>query len=510
MLKKILVTAAILVSGLAQSQVVPPNTLMGNSTAVPAPPAAIPAHQAAGLSGYINFAIPAVTDSAPIIQALQLGETVGAFTGNYYSDPVMGFGYNACYKGNTITAPCVSTDPWSQDIEMEADYAHQALPATTIGNSTGTATAGTSSTVLYDTAQTLTINALRDQTLYDVTQAKSSQITANTATTITVSPEITGMTVGDTYKILRRDSENRWEAFVNGGRYPVYQWNADKGTSESYGALHLFNNAIAVPTDPCFGLEFIPDVLANTAGSGNSDIATLSACAGMGAKFALKGYVHGLNTIVAIGEGQTGGSNALINMYAGQGTTNYESSSITSTMASATASRILWQMFNSGTTPKSLIDATYGGVATLGGASFTALSLVGATIKLTGVTTGTNADFLCLSSGGVILVQTSACTISSRRFKEEVVDMQGSAMPELSKMEVASFRLKDTHNKDPNAHAKQIGLIAENIAEVAPECAIYENDMTTPKSYRQECVIALLVKAVQEQQHEIESLKRRL
>ena len=53
-------------------------------------------------------------------------------------------------------------------------------------------------------------------------------------------------------------------------------------------------------------------------------------------------------------------------------------------------------------------------------------------------------------------------------------------------------------------------VIAENIAQVAPECAIYEDDMQTPKSYRQECVIALLVKATQEQAKEIAELKARL
>ena len=131
-------------------------------------------------------------------------------------------------------------------------------------------------------------------------------------------------------------------------------------------------------------------------------------------------------------------------------------------------------------------------------------------IQLVGVTTGTNADFLCYSAGNVVLLQSSACTISSKRFKEEIVDMQGSALPALDKMEVASFRLKDTHNTDPNARSKQVGLIAENIAEVAPECAIYEDDMKTPKSYRQECVIALLVKAIQEQQEEVDQLKREI
>jgi hypothetical protein len=131
------------------------------------------------------------------------------------------------------------------------------------------------------------------------------------------------------------------------------------------------------------------------------------------------------------------------------------------------------------------------------------------TITFSGVKTGTNTDFVCMSAGGVLTLQTSACTISSLRFKENVEDMEGSAEPSIDKMRVASFQMKDTNNKDPNARSKQIGLIAENIAQVAPECAIYEDDMKTPKSYRQECVIALLVKATQEQAKEIAELKAR-
>src|SRR5256885_14477699 len=131
-------------------------------------------------------------------------------------------------------------------------------------------------------------------------------------------------------------------------------------------------------------------------------------------------------------------------------------------------------------------------------------------VTFSGVTTGTNTDFVCMSVGGVLTLQTSACTISSLRFKENVEDMEGSAEASIDKLRVASFQMKDTNNKDPNARSKQIGLIAENVAQIAPECAIYEDDMKTPKSYRQECVIALLVKATQEQAKEIAELKARL
>ena len=141
---------------------------------------------------------------------------------------------------------------------------------------------------------------------------------------------------------------------------------------------------------------------------------------------------------------------------------------------------------------------------TLGGStvvtSSSPVTLSNATVKFTGVTTGTNADTLCLSASGVVLIQAAACTISSLRFKEHIVDFRGDVLARFSAVEVASYNMKanDRPNPDPNFGTRQVGLIAENIAKVFPECTIYENDMRTPKSYRQECVIAMLVRGEQE------------
>ncbi len=134
-----------------------------------------------------------------------------------------------------------------------------------------------------------------------------------------------------------------------------------------------------------------------------------------------------------------------------------------------------------------------------------------AAFKLTGITTGTNADTVCLKADGTLLIQAAACTISSLRFKKEVTDVQTSTLPQISDMRVASFRRKGGElNRDPNGASRQVGLIAENIAKAAPECALYEDDMKTPKSYRQECVIALLVKGEQELLKQNTMLKARL
>ena len=62
-------------------------------------------------------------------------------------------------------------------------------------------------------------------------------------------------------------------------------------------------------------------------------------------------------------------------------------------------------------------------------------------------------------------------------------------------------------NRHPNFLKRQVGLIAEDVAAVDPRLAIYEDDGKTPKSYRQEAVIAELIGAVKAQQVEIDELK---
>jgi hypothetical protein len=72
-----------------------------------------------------------------------------------------------------------------------------------------------------------------------------------------------------------------------------------------------------------------------------------------------------------------------------------------------------------------------------------------------------------------------------------------------------AFNMKpgDRPNPDPNFDKRQLGLIAEDVAKVDKRMAIYENDGITPKSYRQESVISLLVKATQELKADNDNLR---
>lgn len=135
----------------------------------------------------------------------------------------------------------------------------------------------------------------------------------------------------------------------------------------------------------------------------------------------------------------------------------------------------------------------------------------GLDVAMPSITTGTNVDFACFSSGLIVTIQSSACTISSKRFKNQFAPFSASALAELGQLPIAQFTMKPSwgldaktkkwgivKNKDPNFGSKQLGLYAEDVAKMDPRCAVYENDMKTPKSYRQECIIALLVKGEQE------------
>ncbi len=143
--------------------------------------------------------------------------------------------------------------------------------------------------------------------------------------------------------------------------------------------------------------------------------------------------------------------------------------------------------------------------------STAAVTMASATVKLTGITTGTNADFLCLSATGVVLLQTTACTISSIRFKENIFPVgEHDALSIIERLQPVAFNMRagERPNADSNFGKRQLGLTAENVAEVDPRMAVYEDDGVTPKSYRQEAVIAALVGAVRDLKSEFEAYKR--
>lgn len=113
-------------------------------------------------------------------------------------------------------------------------------------------------------------------------------------------------------------------------------------------------------------------------------------------------------------------------------------------------------------------------------------------------------DIVCWHAGsGSISHQATNCTVSSIRFKHNVVPIKTS----LDK--ILALKPVEYDRKSDNKH--EYGLIAEEVQKVDPNLVIFEADGKTPRSVKYEQFITTLsVKAIQEQQKQIDTLTARL
>lgn len=91
---------------------------------------------------------------------------------------------------------------------------------------------------------------------------------------------------------------------------------------------------------------------------------------------------------------------------------------------------------------------------------------------------------------------------SSRRYKDDVSTLTGS-LDKVQQLRGVSFSWK-------NSGEPSMGLIAEEVGEVAPELVNYEENGKDAVSLDYDKLTALLVEAVKEQQQQIDELKREL
>jgi hypothetical protein len=94
------------------------------------------------------------------------------------------------------------------------------------------------------------------------------------------------------------------------------------------------------------------------------------------------------------------------------------------------------------------------------------------------------------------------------RFKHDINPFTASVLNAVDLIHVKTFIYNDAlTNKDNNERLTKLGIIAEDVRKFFPICTVYERDLKTPKSWDDRCMIAVLFKAVQEQQAEIAMLK---
>jgi hypothetical protein len=137
------------------------------------------------------------------------------------------------------------------------------------------------------------------------------------------------------------------------------------------------------------------------------------------------------------------------------------------------------------------------------------LNVAASTIYFQTLTTSSagQTGTVCSGTGGLLTVDTTTtCLLSSMRFKKDI-ESSPYGLAEVMKMQPRTFYYKDDRNGDVNLKRQQIGFIAEEMVNVVPDLVALEKDGKTPKSVAYQNLTAVLVKAVQEQQHEIDDLK---
>ena len=112
--------------------------------------------------------------------------------------------------------------------------------------------------------------------------------------------------------------------------------------------------------------------------------------------------------------------------------------------------------------------------------------------------------YWCYDADGQFVRTSTTCLVSASRFKEHVGDLD-VGLAELMKLRPVSYFLKDTMG-DPNNADQQIGFIAEE-AQAVDARLVTRNSEGQVQSFRYEQFTALLTKAIQEQQRQIENLK---
>ena len=118
-----------------------------------------------------------------------------------------------------------------------------------------------------------------------------------------------------------------------------------------------------------------------------------------------------------------------------------------------------------------------------------------------GVTVPSGVDVIISPTTGQL-----GTVVSSRRFKEDIHDMN-DASQKLMQLRPVSFRYKQA--AEDGSKPLQYGLIAEEVAEVYPELAVYSQNGEI-QSVRYNLLISMLLNELQHQQAQIKSLQQQI
>lgn len=161
-------------------------------------------------------------------------------------------------------------------------------------------------------------------------------------------------------------------------------------------------------------------------------------------------------------------------------------------------------------------------VAAPSGHPFTVLNAVGGSTEFQvtasgsvgmpglGTSSAAQTGYLCWSStGGALTVDSSAtCLVSSQRYKDHIKPLS-EGLDAVMQLQPVSFQYKADFMPSKFDPGEQLGFIAEDVQKIDPRLTPLDKD-GLPRGVEYDRITALLTNAVQEQQHEIDDLRRQL
>jgi hypothetical protein len=112
------------------------------------------------------------------------------------------------------------------------------------------------------------------------------------------------------------------------------------------------------------------------------------------------------------------------------------------------------------------------------------------------------SNVVCVASNGKLFSASGGCpATSSRRFKEQILDM-GDSSSRLLQLRPVTFLYKPEY--DDGSHSLQYGLIAEEVAKVFPDMVVYGKD-GQPEALKYQLLAPMLLNELQKQNAQIQS-----
>lgn len=196
------------------------------------------------------------------------------------------------------------------------------------------------------------------------------------------------------------------------------------------------------------------------------------------------------NATVTIGGAPSGNNGSQIKMAQSNSATNWQ---ISTNTLFASALEITPSTAGGGTTFTTPVMYLTGAQTTIAN---------GITASALTVAAGTPSSICQNSATKEITVNAAlTCTVSSARFKNTIEAFDGSGLVMVGAMQPDTFFYND------RADRRRLGLIADDLAKIDPRLSEWD-EQGRPNSIDFSAMIAVLVKAVQEQQAQIERLQR--